>query len=61
MAAMSAISHPGELRDYYLRKVKQGKHKMKAINNVRNKLIHRIYACIREDRLYRPLLKKKIA
>lgn len=52
LAAVSAIAHPGELRDYYLRKVEQGKHKMKVINNVRNKLVHRVYACVKNDRIY---------
>jgi len=52
MAAVSAITHPGELRDYFLRKVEQGKHKMKVINNVRNKLLHRIVACVNDNRMY---------
>ena len=52
LGAVAAIAHPGELRDYYLRKVEQGKHKMKVINNVRNKLVHRVYACVKNDRIY---------
>lgn len=52
LGAVSAIAHPGELREYYLRKVDQGKHKMKVINNVRNKLIHRVYACVKNNRIY---------
>ena len=52
LAAVCAVSHPGELREYYLRKVEQGKHKMKVINNVRNKLVHRVYACVKHDRIY---------
>ena len=52
LAAVAAISHPGEMKDYYLRKVEQGKHKMKVINNVRNKLVHRVYACVKNDRIY---------
>lgn len=52
LAAMSAISTQGELRDYYLRKVEEGKNKMAVINAVRNKIIHRIFACVRDQRKY---------
>lgn len=52
MAALSAITMKGELRDYYLRKVEQGKNKMSIINAVRNKLIQRVFACVKENRLY---------
>ncbi len=49
---MSAISSKGELQDYYQRKVEEGKNKMSIINAVRNKIIHRIFACVREKRKY---------
>jgi transposase len=52
MAAMSAITHDEEIRHYYLRKVEEGKSKMLVINNVRNKLIHRVYAVIKRDEPY---------
>lgn len=52
LAAMAAISSKGELREYCLRKVEEGKNKMAVINAVRNKIIHRIYACVRENRKY---------
>lgn len=52
MAARSAVSSQGELQDYYLRKVGQGKNKMLVLNAVRNKIIHRIYACVRDNRKY---------
>ena len=52
LAAMSAISSDGELRDYYQRKVEEGKNKMAIINAVRNKIIHRIFACVRDRRKY---------
>src|SRR6185503_8317631 len=42
MAALSAIKIGGELKDYFLRKVAEGKNKMSVINAVRNKLIQRI-------------------
>ena len=52
LAAMSAISTQGELRDYYLRKVEEGENKMALVNAVRNKIIHRIFACVRDQRKY---------
>lgn len=50
MCALSAVAHDPEMKKYFLRKVEEGKSKMLVINNVRNKLIHRVCACIRENR-----------
>ncbi len=47
MGAMSVISRDPELREYYHRKVAQGKNKMLVINAVRNKIIHRLCAVIK--------------
>lgn len=47
MGAMSVISRDPELRDYYQRKIAQGKNKMLVINAVRNKIIHRLCAVIK--------------
>lgn len=52
MAAMSALQVPGELQDYYQRKVKDGKNKMLVINALRNKLIHRVYAVVKRGKKY---------
>lgn len=52
LSARSAIRNNGELRDYYLRKVAEGKNKMGVMNAVRNKIIHRMFACVRDDRKY---------
>lgn len=41
------------LARYYLRKVEEGKNKMSILNAIRNKLIHRVYACIRENKIYK--------
>jgi transposase len=46
MAALSAILCNKDLKIYYERKVAEGKNKMAVINAVRNKLIHRIFACV---------------
>jgi transposase len=52
MAAMSALQVPGELQEYYQRKVKEGKNKMLVINALRNKLIHRVYAVVKRGKKY---------
>ena len=50
MCALSASLNDPELKAYYHRKVGEGKSKMLVINNIRNKIIHRVCACIRENR-----------
>ena len=57
MGAMSAIQHCTQLKAYYERKVKEGTNKMLVLNNVRNKLVQRVFVpagnrCVREDRNY---------
>jgi hypothetical protein len=52
MGAMSAVQHCVQLKAYYERKVDEGKNKMLVLNNVRNKIVLRIFACVREDRNY---------
>jgi len=52
MAALSAILSNMDLKNYYQRKVAEGKNKMSVINAVRNKLIHRIFACVKQNREY---------
>lgn len=52
MAAMRVIQLPGDLRDYYIRKVKEGKNKMSVLNAIRNKLIARICSCINNNKKY---------
>lgn len=52
MCALSAITSDPELKNYFNRKVKEGKSKMLVINNVRNKLVHRLCACIRENKMF---------
>jgi transposase len=46
MCAITAVRHDKELKAYYERKVKEGKNKMLVINNVRCKLLARIFAVI---------------
>jgi transposase len=52
MCALSAIKHDPELKLYFNKKVEEGKSKMLVINNVRNKLVHRVCACIRENKIF---------
>ncbi len=61
LAARSAVSSPGELRDYYLRKVEGGKNKMLVLNAIRNKLIHRVFACVRDNRKYDKIYTHSLA
>ena len=52
MCAIGAISRKGEMQDFYLRKVAQGKNKMLVLNAVRNKLVHRVFAVVRDGVMY---------
>jgi hypothetical protein len=52
-----------DIRLYYQRKKQAGKNERLIINNIRNKLIHRIFALVRNKQLYQveymnPLDKK---
>jgi transposase len=46
LAAMAVIKK-GEFKQYYDRKIKEGKNKMLVINAVRNKIIRRIFAVVK--------------
>lgn len=61
MCAMAAIKNPGELNEFYQRKIKQGKNKMIVLNAVRNKLLHRIIAVVRDDVMYMKNYERKVA
>jgi transposase len=52
LAAMVAICYNQDMNAFYQRKVAQNKNKMSVINAVRNKLIHRVFACVNDNRLY---------
>lgn len=52
LVAMSAIRIKGEVKQYYERKIKEGKNKMSVINAIRNKIILRIFACVNNKRYY---------
>ena len=52
LCALSAIQNDAELKAYFERKVIEGKNKMCVINAVRNKLVHRVFAVIRDNRMF---------
>lgn len=53
MGAMSVVACSGELKEFYYRKLSQGKSKMSALNAVRNKIIHRVFSCVNRDEVYK--------
>lgn len=57
MAGISAIQHDPELRAYYKRKITEGKPKMVALNNVRNKLLARAFSVVKRGTPYVVLQK----
>lgn len=59
--AISAIQHCTEIKEYYQRKVSEGKNEMLVINNVCNKLVHRIFACISRREKYNENHKQTFA
>lgn len=54
MAALvvTTTKKDGELREYYLKKVAEGKSKMSVLNAVRAKLVYRMFAVIRDNKFY---------
>ncbi len=52
MCALNAKKYDHEIKEYYQRKVDQGKNKMLVLNNVRNKLLGRIFAVIKRQQPY---------
>lgn len=48
-AATTAIQHDPQLRNYYHRKLEEGKHKLSVLNAVANKIVLRIFAVANRD------------
>jgi transposase len=61
MSALSATVMKGELHEYYKRKVAEGKNKMSVLNAIRNKLVLRIFACVKENRKYEKIYTYALA
>jgi transposase len=51
-AAKCAAIHDPNVKHYYERKLAEGKNKWLIINNIRNKMIHRIFAVVRNRQPY---------
>ena len=64
-AAKCAIRHDRNIKQYYQRKLEEGKDKNLITNNIRNKMIHRIFAIVRNKQLYQieysNILEEKVA
>lgn len=52
MCASSSIVHNYEMKQFYERKIAEGKNKRSVLNAVRNKIIHRVFACVNQNRPY---------
>ena len=52
MASLSAVKLDADLKQYYERKVAEGKNKMSVLNAVRNKLLARVLSCVNNKRYY---------
>jgi transposase len=52
LAAMSTIRLKNKFAQYYQRKLEEGKNKMSALNAVRNKLLHTLFALVKHNRKY---------
>jgi hypothetical protein len=57
MCALSANKYDIELKEYFQRKVGEGKNKMLVLNNIRNKLLTRVFAVINRQEPYVNLRK----
>ena len=51
--ARSAIQYSPEIREYYLRKTAEGKNEMLVVNNICNKLVHRVFSCVHRKEKYK--------
>lgn len=61
LCALSAIKNDKEIHSYFEKKVLEGKNKMSVINAVRNKLVHRVFAVLRDDRMFEENYVRKCA
>lgn len=52
LCAITLVKSKGDMGEYYRRKVAEGKNKMSVLNALRNKIVLRTFACIKNDKLY---------
>ena len=56
MCAISSLASNEEMKIYFKRKVSEGKHKMLVINAIRNKILGRIFSCVKNKKMYQPFI-----
>ena len=52
LCARSAVLGKGEFKDYYRRKIAEGKSKLLVRNNIRNKIVLRMFAVVQNKTMY---------
>lgn len=52
MCALNAKKYDHQIKTYFDNKVDEGKNKMLILNNIRNKLLHRVFAVIKRQQPY---------
>lgn len=57
MAALANVQRAGELQVYFRRKVEEGKKPILVVNAIRNKIVHRVCAVIRNGQAFKPFLE----
>ncbi len=50
MCSLSSIKNHPEFKDYYNRKKEEGKHAMSILNAIKNKLVLRAFAVVRNNK-----------
>ena len=59
MCALTAIKNHDEFKAYYSRKKQEGKHALSILNAIKNKLVLRAFAVVKNDRPYVDLYQTK--
>lgn len=57
MSAISAIQADKELKQYFKKRIEEGKHKMVVLNIIRNKIVSRIFATVKRGTPYVEMYK----
>ena len=57
LAAKTAVQHNTEMKNYYNRRIEQGKSKMSTLNIIRNKLLARVFAIVNRKTPYVDVMK----
>jgi len=56
MGAKAAVRHDEKMGEYFEKKIAEGKHYMSAINAIKNKIIHRVFAVVKNNTTYQKKL-----